>query len=239
MADRMMRRPQPPVLPRWTANRVWPVFLLMVLILPSSSFGNPPDGYQYDPDTGREIMELCAGCHGEFGQGGGGGEYPRLAGMSSLYLAKELRKFKSGERENMAMAPYTNERELPESDLLDVSTYLAGLELYSVMPPFDPDLDSYQKLLLAKRVFNVPRYPGDPAAGELTYNSDCRTCHGEGAVGRGSYPRLAGQYSEYLRRQIATMVEGKGRNRRMQKVLKNLNDQEINDLLAYLSLLDD
>ena len=37
--------------------------------------------YEYDPENGEEINELCAGCHGEFGQGGKEGEYPRLAGQ--------------------------------------------------------------------------------------------------------------------------------------------------------------
>ena len=30
--------------------------------------------------NGEEINEVCAGCHGEFGQGEKDGEYPRLAG---------------------------------------------------------------------------------------------------------------------------------------------------------------
>ena len=34
-----------------------------------------------DLELGEEINEVCASCHGEFGQGGKGGEYPRLAGL--------------------------------------------------------------------------------------------------------------------------------------------------------------
>lgn len=199
----------------------------------------PPAGYVYDPDLGAEINELCAGCHGEFGQGGGGGEYPRLAGLPAGYIARRLRDFKSGKAENMAMAPYTNDRELPASDLLDVSRYLADLELYSRMPPVDPDLDSYAKLLIARKVFNVPRYEGDPEAGQALYDKKCRKCHGRDGAGRGRYPMLAGQYSEYLARQIAAFREGRRDKGRMGKSLEGLTDQDIDNLLAYLSLADD
>ena len=41
--------------------------------------------YAIDMENGEEINEVCAGCHGEFGQGGKAGEYPRLAGMPGAH----------------------------------------------------------------------------------------------------------------------------------------------------------
>ena len=35
-----------------------------------------------DTERAQELMGICATCHGEFGQGGSRGEYPRLAGQS-------------------------------------------------------------------------------------------------------------------------------------------------------------
>jgi cytochrome c553 len=34
-------------------------------------------------EKGKEINTTCAGCHGEAGQGGSKGEYPRIAGSAS------------------------------------------------------------------------------------------------------------------------------------------------------------
>ena len=78
-----------------------------------------PNGktWTYDAEQGKEIMRTCAACHGEYGEGGGGGVYPRLAGLNGEYLAEELRAFKTRSREYIPMIPYANERELPEKFL--------------------------------------------------------------------------------------------------------------------------
>jgi cytochrome c553 len=193
----------------------------------------------YDEDNALDIMELCAGCHGEYGQGGSEGEYPRLAGMPVKYLVKQMRAFQDGTRESMAMAPYADEREMPEQDLMDISIYLAGIELPSRMPKIDPDLDSYEKLLIASRVLNVPRIEGDVERGEALYNGQCKKCHGTTGSGRGSVPGLIGQYSEYLRLQMDYFMTGERINKPMDKYLKSLTADDVEALLAYLSIADD
>jgi cytochrome c553 len=42
-------------------------------------------------ERGREINATCAGCHGEYGQGGKKGEYPRLAGQRKAHLVDQLK----------------------------------------------------------------------------------------------------------------------------------------------------
>jgi cytochrome c553 len=64
-----------------------------------------------DPETGRQINGVCAACHGDAGQGGKKGEYPRLAGQHVEYLMDQLKKFKERKRTNLPMFPYTEERE--------------------------------------------------------------------------------------------------------------------------------
>ena len=203
---------------------------LLGLVLQPTAAGaeNQTSGFpdhQYDPYNAQDIMELCAGCHGENGQGGADGEYPRLAGLPAKYLAKQMRAFKSGERESIAMAPYADDRELPEQDLLDISIFLAEIELPSQMPVIDQNLDSYEKLLIAGRVFNVPTIPGDVTAGQELYNSQCKKCHGSSTAGRGSVAGLVGQYSDYLRMQIDQFMNGKRKNKVMDKYLNDVDPQ--------------
>jgi len=200
---------------------------------------NLPSDHDYDPDNGRDINGLCAGCHGEFGQGGGDGEYPRLAGMSAKYLANQLMAFKNRDRSSIAMAVYATDRELPAADLLDVSIFLSEVELFTRMPDVDPDMAALDKLLIARMVFNVRAIAGDTAAGRDIYDRKCRKCHGEGGVGRGSTPQLTGQFSEYLRRQIADFQSGERRHKSMRKSIQSLTVDDIEALLAYLSVADD
>jgi cytochrome c553 len=193
----------------------------------------------YDPDNALDIMELCAGCHGEYGQGGSEGEYPRLAGQSVKYMIKQMRAFQEGTRESIVMAPYAEDRELPEQDLMDISIFLFGIELPSQMPKIDQDLESYEKLLIAGKVFNVPRIEGDTERGKALYDGQCKKCHGTTGGGRGTMPGLIGQWTEYLRMQLDLFMTGERINKPMDKYLKDLTPEDVEALLAYLSIADD
>jgi len=98
------------------------VFFLLGLICCAGARAEAPAA---DLELGEEINETCAGCHGEYGQGSIDGEYPRLAGLTADYLARQLRNFKQRKRLNIPMLPYTNDRELPEEDLVSIAAYLA------------------------------------------------------------------------------------------------------------------
>jgi len=143
------------------------------------------------------------------------------------------------ERESIPMIPYANERDTPEQDLLDISIFLSRLKLMKRMPKIPEDMDSYEKLLIASQVFNVPRLEGDHVGGEKLYKHQCQKCHGEAGVGRGSTPLLAGQYTVYLRQQIEFFRGGVRENQKMDKYLLPLSNEDVEKLLAYLSIADD
>ena len=67
-------------------------------------------GYARDPDmdNGEEINELCAGCHGVYGEGGKQGEYPRIAGQPYQFLVDQLVLFRERKRPNLALVEYVD-----------------------------------------------------------------------------------------------------------------------------------
>lgn len=200
-----------------------------------------PNGktWTYDADSGRDIMRTCAACHGEFGQGGGGGVYPRISGLHPDYLAEQLRAFKSRERENIPMIPYANERELPEKDVLDVSYYLAAITPPKHPPADDVAMDAFERLTQAKQAVQIPRQPGDASRGQALYNADCLECHARDGQGRVKKPPLAQQYIPYLRTQVALFLSGNRKHDDVDELMRPKSAKDWDDLWAYVSTLDD
>jgi len=196
-----------------------------------------------DLELGEEINEVCAGCHGEFGEGGKDGEYPRIAGFPAKYLVEQLLLYKSNERLNIPMKPYANERELPDDDIYSVTAYLETIKLRSVMPDFPEGMSAYDKLLIAKQVINIPRAPGDIEKGRVLYDKDCKICHGKDGKGKkgSDVPPVAGQYTRYLKKQIKD-YNAKLRHHDYDdddEAFKGYSEQELQDILAFLSVADD
>lgn len=192
-------------------------------------------------DKAQEINATCAACHGEFGQGGKKGEYPRLAGQRAAYLADQLRSFRSRSRVNIPMFPYTQERELTDEDIRLISEYLAETELPTKLPVFKGDEDALTRLLMVDKVMIIPRAEGDVEAGGAVFQKRCATCHARNGMGRGKFPRLVGQYTPYLKRQVELYLKGDRPHddETTGGVLNTLSAKEIQDILAYLTAIQE
>jgi cytochrome c553 len=204
-------------------------------------------GVKADPEIGQQINGVCAGCHGPLGEGGKKGEYPRLAGQNFEYLKAQLIRFKERRRVNIPMFPYTEERELSDADIVHISAYLAGIKLDTALPVFKENEDALARLTAMAKVFNVPRAEGDVDAGAKLYKQECASCHGLKGLGYKENPMLAGQYTQYLKRQINKFTAGErihdkdldeDLTDREKDVLNQLKPEEIRDILAYLSVLN-
>ncbi len=221
---------------------VWLVLLLatragLALAQQESSAGGSQ--WKYDPETAQDILDTCAACHGKNGEGGKNGTYPRLAGLEAAYIAKQLRAFKVRERINIPMYPYATERELPPSDVRDIAQLLSQIKLPTEMPSPDEPMSTLERLRAAQAVFNVPRVAGDVERGGELYGEECGDCHGEEGWGEDEAPQLAGQHTNYLRRQIEQFRSGERINEDMDDVLDSLDDEDLQDLFAYLASRDD
>jgi cytochrome c553 len=77
---------------------------------------------------------------------------------------------------------------------------------------------------------------GDADAG-ATKAKSCTACHGtDGNAGSDQqYPRLAGQYADYIARALHEYKNGDRKNPTMAGMAKPLSDEDIDDIAAYFA----
>jgi len=213
---------------------------ISIALLFAASLGVGP-AVAVDLEKGREINGTCAACHGDQGAGGKKGEYPRIAGQRVGYLESQLQNFRARTRINIPMFPYTQERELSDEDIRDVSAYLAGIRLSNQMPTYTGSEDALTRLQMADKVMIIPRAEGNVANGQATYQEQCAHCHGKTGQGRGKIPMLVGQYTSYLMRQVDLYLKGDRPHDEdgTVGVLNTLKAKDIQDILAYLTTIQE
>lgn len=197
------------------------LILCLLLILPAAAV------FAYDKEQAELIFKKCALCHSHFGQGIPGGRYPRLAGMDEEYMVQALKDFKDGTRWDTAMSVISGLPEMTEEEMETVAAYIAAINLDEHDPYFDVHHGK----------------GGDIAKGEELFQDDCKTCHGKKAEGkpRKGAPFLSGQYTEYMQRQIAQFKKQERYHDRdpEDETFVDYSDEELNNIIAYVSSLDD
>jgi len=221
------------------------VRLLLAIAVLLAVYESGAETEELDLEYGEEINETCAGCHGEFGQGSITGEYPRLAGLDAEYIAKQLSDFKLRKRINIPMIPFANDRELPGDEVRIIAAYLSQIQLPTRLEPVDEaNFDALERLHASKRVVNIKAYPGNIDLGRKVYEDECANCHARDGYGKKSKkaPMLAGQYSEYLLRQIQNFRKGERMHDEEEDdrdLFIEISDEVMDGMLAYLATLDD
>lgn len=202
----------------------------------------PRAGLAQDLESGKDVWGPCAGCHGRSGEGGKGGEYPRLAGQPEAFLLEQLVAFQKRTRKNLPMFPYTEPRELSPRDMKDVAAYLTQIQLPTRAPEFKPTDGALERLKAMEKVLVVPRVVGDVDKGKELYGKRCASCHGRSARGKKEgYAGLVGQYPRYLQRQLDAFVKGERahENDEVGGVLNELTGKDLTDILAWLTSIQD
>jgi cytochrome c553 len=78
-------------------------------------------------------------------------------------------------------------------------------------------------------------YAGDPAAGKEK-SQPCQACHGvDGNSLTPNFPKLAGQYQDYLLRALMEYKSGARKNPIMSGQVAALSEQDMKDLAAYFA----
>jgi len=179
-----------------------------------------------DPAKGQGIAsQVCAACHLVDGNSQAAAN-PKLAGQFPEYLYKQLKNFKAAggkkaERENPIMAGMV--ANLSDSDMRNVAAYYAGQTLKPAAAS-DKDLAS-----LGQKLYRG----GNLATGVAA----CAGCHGPSGAGIPAlYPRLSGQFPEYIEAQLKAFragARGNDLNGMMRGVAARMTDKEIRAVAQY------
>jgi quinohemoprotein ethanol dehydrogenase len=164
----------------------------------------------------------CAQCHAFAGTSDSTGAFPRLAGQSASYLARQLHDFASKARASALMTPIASA--LSADDIDDTAAYYATVNApFLPLPSPSPELIKKGKELAQT---------GNPAKGI----PGCNSCHGADGIGQSpTIPYLAGQYAHYTAVELQQWQRGFRRNspEAMGLFAKKLDDQEIAAVAAY------
>ncbi len=178
---------------------------------------------------GATKTAVCSACHGPNGNSANP-DWPRLAGQNAVYIAEQLRLFRSGARANPTMMPLATG--LSDQDIADIAVY------YEAQTPLGLEADpSYWQA-------GEALYLRGDAAHEVPA---CIACHGP--VGRGNlaagYPALRAQQSVYVVKQLNDYASGARYTGQhpaqatpnaimMFTIAKRLSPEQIRDVASYV-----
>ena len=92
------------------------LFLTFSSLSDSSAAGNA--------EAGKKKATTCAACHGVDGISASD-IWPNLKGQKNGYLVKQLKDFKSGQRQDPVMSPLA--KPLSDEDIADLAAYYSSL----------------------------------------------------------------------------------------------------------------
>ena len=202
------------------------VAIVMASVLINAAVAAP------DLDSGKQLFDSCATCHGSAGEGNPVLNSPVIGGQSAWYVQRQLNNFRLGLRGahpddlyGSQMASVSKTLQDPQA-IKDVSSYIETLPLITPDPT-----------LLSANI----------AAGKAAY-AMCASCHGANGEGIRNLnaPRLSHQFDWYTAQQLENFREGlRGihqkdfygqQMRNMSMVLTE--DDQIKDVSAYISTLN-
>ncbi|MGB0129882.1 MAG: c-type cytochrome [Rhodocyclaceae bacterium] len=206
-------------------------FMILPLALAAISVNAAEKG-AVKPDTaaGQKIAaEVCAGCHNADGNSAIPAN-PRLAGQLPEYLYKQLTNFKAAEgkepeRNNAIMGGMV--AALSDADMKSLAGWFAKQQ-----PKAESQADP-KLLKLGQKLYRA----GDASKGLPA----CSGCHGPAGGGMpAQYPRLGGQWAEYVETQLKSFraeERANDPNKMMRMVAIKMTDPEIKAVADYIAAM--
>ncbi len=212
----------------------------LVLVPGASAAGNA--------EAGSEKVGVCAACHGQDGNSPAP-TFPKLAGLGQPYLYKQLQDIQAWDNASGDAKANTGRevvqmtgmlRGMSDQDLQDIAAFyaqqsiqLTGAEEMQVQVNSGAQVDA---LALGEQIYRA----GNPETGVPA----CMGCHAPNGQGNepASFPRLGGQYPQYIESQLRAFRAGDrtndGESMMMRLSAKNLSDAEIKAVANYIGGLN-
>ena len=198
--------------------------LCTILVASVTSLSAQAEEIKGDVQAGEKKNAMCIGCHGIVGYQASFPEIhkvPKISGQGGKYIAQALSAYKKGERKHPSMRGIAES--LSDQDMADLAAY------YEVSGRVEGAAE------LAKAA------DGSAKAMELVTKGACMSCHGDSFSKPidPSYPKIAGQHSDYLFVALKSYKAGPGsktgrNNAIMGGIVQQFSNAELKVMANYL-----
>lgn len=185
-----------------------------------------------DAAAGKTKSAICAGCH-SFDGNSVVAMWPKLAGQSDSYIAKQLKDFKAKLRNDLTMSPQA--QALTEQDIEDLAAYFSSQT--SAPGNANPPLT-----MAGKKVYRKGNIKARVIA--------CLGCHGPIGAGNKALldsmlappvveaPFIGSQHATYVEKQLKAFRDGARSNdvgRIMRNISSGMTDKDIENVAGYIA----
>ena len=163
----------------------------------------------YAEKSPEELSSTCLGCHGVVSYNNIYPTYkvPKLGNQHKDYIVAALKAYRSGERSHTTMKAHA--ANLSDLDIDKIADYFSSFKAKIATPENVKMIDDA---------------------------NSCVGCHGvDGNSEVPTFPRIAGQYEDYLYQSLKSYKNGKRNNAIMNGVASTLNDDQMRKLSKYFA----
>lgn len=174
-----------------------------------------------------DLAELSAGCDSCHGPKGisSDSDVPTIAGQTVKYLSETLESFQVWGRPCIKSKYRHGDTSRPKTDMCKISSGLADEDIaalsahYSALP-FVPAKQDFDASLVA--------------TGAQLHEESCEKCHHDGGSTAGTGPRLAGQWTPYMKMALKYVPTGEHQvPRMMENSVAKFGPDDINALMSF------
>ena len=182
-----------------------------------------------NPNVSATTMaqQVCSNCHGVTGNAVSP-NFPNLAAQVEPYFIAQLTEFRSHDRRDPAGFEYMwgLSRSLTDDQIKGLAAYYAAQ-----VPSPQPIEGDPVRIESGRAIFETG--VADKAV------PACAGCHGAEGQGNATFPRLAGQHTDYLVKQLVVFqrTDERPQGAIMKTVAHELTPQNIGDVASYLQAL--
>lgn len=172
-------------------------------------------------EAGEDRALLCKYCHGSDGNSLKP-DVPNLAGQNAQYLLEQIEKFATRQRDDFVMSPLADN--FSPEDKVNIAIFY------------------YSKSVKTQPIDEIRA-----SKGKALFQSVCSSCHGARGHGNQKLARLAGQQVIYVTKVLkafrnnannpSARAESSRKSAMMEGVAKNLSDEQIREVAAYVAQL--